>query len=123
MKMIFFCGKNTIKARFLDSYLTRINQGCILYIKGKSIYGGKMKKILSIFLLAITMSSLTINPVQAGEIIYHYGDGTSGTTPPTQTQSAVGGFAVVNPETGVVHGVIVGSIEYFGGNDRTMEML
>ena len=32
----------------------------------------------------------------------------------------VGGFAVVNPETGVVHGVIVGSIEYFGGNDRTM---
>lgn len=32
----------------------------------------------------------------------------------------VGGFAVVNPETGVVHGVIVGSIEYFGNNDKTM---
>ena len=57
---------------------------------------------------------------QASEIIYHYGDGTSGTTAPTPVQAAVGGFAVVNPETGVVHGVIVGSIEYFGGNDRTM---
>ena len=39
---------------------------------------------------------------------------------PPPVQAAVGGFAVVNPETGVVHGVIVGSIEYFGGNDRTM---
>ena len=59
-----------------------------------------MKKILSILLLTITMSGFTINPAQAGD--------------------AVGGFAVVNPETGVVHGVITGSIEYFGGNDRTM---
>jgi len=33
---------------------------------------------------------------------------------------AIGGFAVVNPETGIVHGVITGSIEYFGGNNRTM---
>jgi len=79
-----------------------------------------MKKILSIFLLAITMSSFTINLASASETIYHYGDGTSGTTPPTQAQSAVGGFAVVNPETGVVHGVIVGSVAYFGGNNRTM---
>ena len=36
-------------------------------------------------------------------------------------EEAVGGFAIVNPETGVVHGVIVGSIDYFGGNNRTME--
>jgi len=120
MKMIFFCGKSNIIARFLDSHLTEIKQGCILYIKGKSIYGGKMKKISSIFLLAIIMSSFTINPAQAGEIIYHYGDGTSGTTPPTQAQSAVGGFAVVNPETGVVHGVITGSVEYFSNNSQAM---
>ena len=33
---------------------------------------------------------------------------------------AVGGFAVVHPD-GHVCGVIVGSIAYFGGNDRTME--
>ena len=79
-----------------------------------------MKKILSILLLTITMSGFTINPAQASEIVYHYGDGTSGTTPPTPAQSAVGGFAVVNPETGVVHGVIVGNIDYFSGNNRTM---
>jgi hypothetical protein len=70
--------------------------------------------LLSVFLLAPSLNA------NASETIYHYGDGTSGTTPPTPTQAAVGGFAVVNPETGVVHGVIVGSIEYFGGNDRTM---
>jgi hypothetical protein len=49
------------------------------------------------------MSFVANSPVLAGE-----------------TGEAVGGFAVVNPETGVVHGVIVGSIEYFGGNNRTM---
>jgi hypothetical protein len=70
--------------------------------------------ILSLFLIAPTFNSY------ASETIYHYGDGTSGTTPPTPAQAAVGGFAVVNPETGVVHGVIVGSIDYFGGNNRTM---
>ena len=70
--------------------------------------------ILSFFLIAPTFNSY------ASETIYHYGDGTSGTTPPTSAQAAVGGFAVVNPETGVVHGVIVGSIDYFGGNNRTM---
>jgi len=78
-----------------------------------------MKKTLSL-LLALTMSVLSINSSYASETIYHYGDGTSGTTPPTPAQSAVGGFAVVNPETGIVHGVIVGSIEYFSGNDKTM---
>ena len=78
-----------------------------------------MKKTLSI-LLALGISILSINNANAEGTIYYYGDGTSGTTPPTPAQSAVGGFAVVNPETGVVHGVIVGSIEYFGGNDRTM---
>jgi hypothetical protein len=78
-----------------------------------------MKKTLSL-LLALTMSVLSINSSYASEIIYHYGDGTSGTTPPTPEQSEVGGFAVVNPETGIVHGVIVGSVEYFGGNDKTM---
>lgn len=79
-----------------------------------------MKKILSILLLTITTLGFAVNPVHASETIYHYGDGTSGTTPPTPAQSAVGGFAVVNPETGVVHGVIVGSVAYFGGNNRTM---
>jgi hypothetical protein len=79
-----------------------------------------MKKILSILLLTITMSNLTVNSVQASGTIYHYGDGTSGTTPPTQTQSAVGGFAIVDPATGIVHGVIAGSIENFGGNNKTM---
>ena len=59
-----------------------------------------MKKILSILLLTTAMLGFTVNPAQASE--------------------EVGGFAVVNPETGVVHGVIVGSVAYFGGNDRTM---
>ena len=82
-----------------------------------------MKNRFSISLKLILLGAFLIVPsfnAQANEIIYHYGDGTSGTTAPTPVQAAVGGFAVVNPETGVVHGVIVGSIEYFGGNDRTM---
>ena len=79
-----------------------------------------MKKILSILLLTITMSNFTVSSAQASGTIYHYGDGTSGTTPPTPAQAAVGGFAIVNPETGVVHGVIAGSIEHFGGNNKTM---
>lgn len=79
-----------------------------------------MKKILSILLLTVTMSNFTVNSVQASETIYHYGDGTSGTTPPTSAQSAVGGFAIVDPATGIVHGVIAGSIENFGGNNKTM---
>ena len=82
-----------------------------------------MKNRFSISLKLILLGAFLIVPsfnAQASEIIYHYGDGTSGTTAPTPVQAAVGGFAVVNPETGVVHGVIVGSIEYFGGNDRTM---
>jgi hypothetical protein len=78
-----------------------------------------MKKTLSLF-LALGMSVLSISSVNASETIYHYGDGTSGTTPPTSVQAAVGGFAVVNPETGVVHGVIVGSVAHFGNNDKTM---
>ena len=85
--------------------------------------GINMKNRFSISLELILLGAFLIVPsfnAQASEIIYHYGDGTSGTTAPTPVQAAVGGFAVVNPETGVVHGVIVGSIEYFGGNDRTM---
>ncbi len=78
-----------------------------------------MKKSLAIALLSVFLIAPSFN-AHASETIYHYGDGTSGTTPPTPTQAAVGGFAIVNPETGVVHGVIVGSIEYFGGNNRTM---
>jgi hypothetical protein len=78
-----------------------------------------MKKILSLIAIFAVMPIFSTATAHA-ETIYHYGDGTSGTTAPTPAQSAVGGFAVVNPETGVVHGVIVGSIEYFGGNDRTM---
>ena len=62
-----------------------------------------MKKVLSILLLATTILGFTVNSAQAGE-----------------TGEAIGGFAVVNPETGIVHGVITGSIEYFGGNNRTM---
>lgn len=79
----------------------------------------KLRMLVKIGLIVQILFWLS-NPTYANETIYHYGDGTSGTTPPTQTQAAVGGFAVVNPETGVVHGVIVGSIEYFGGNNRTM---
>jgi hypothetical protein len=80
-----------------------------------------MKKLFKI--LSIVLISLTINIENAkanDEIIYHYGDGTSGTTSPTPAQAAIGGFAIVNPETGVVHGVIVGSIDYFGDNNKTM---
>ena len=40
------------------------------------------------------------------------------TTPPRTTDN--GGFAVVNSD-GNVHGVIVGNIDYFGGNDKVME--
>jgi hypothetical protein len=82
-----------------------------------------MKNRFTISLKLTLLGAFLIAPsfnAQASETIYHYGDGTSGTTAPTPAQSAVGGFAVVNPETGVVHGVIVGSIEYFGGNDKTM---
>ena len=78
-----------------------------------------MKKTLSLF-LALGMSVLSISSAHASETIYHYGDGTSGTTAPTPAQSAVGGFAVVNPETGIVHGVITGSIDHFSNNSRTM---
>ena len=78
-----------------------------------------MKKGLAVALFSVFLIAPSFN-ANASETIYHYGDGTSGTTAPTPAQSAVGGFAVVNPETGVVHGVIVGSIQYFGGNDRTM---
>ena len=79
-----------------------------------------MKKILSVLAIALMFPIASNSTAIANETIYHYGDGTSGTTPPTPAQSAVGGFAVVNPETGVVHGVIVGSIEYFAGNNRTV---
>ena len=78
-----------------------------------------MKKSLAIALFSVFLIAPSFN-AHASETIYHYGDGTSGTTPPTPVQAAVGGFAIVNPETGVVHGVIVGSIDYFGGNNRTM---
>jgi len=63
-----------------------------------------MKKILGILSLTLAILTLSINSAQAGE-----------------TGEPVGGFAIVNPETGVVHGVITGSIEYFGNNDKTME--
>lgn len=62
-----------------------------------------MKKILVTLSIISILSTLSINVANAGE-----------------TGEAIGGFAVVNPETGVVHGVITGSIEYFGNNDRTM---
>ena len=79
-----------------------------------------MKKILSILTIVLMVPVFFIASANAGETIYHYGDGTSGTTPPTPAQVAVGGFAIVNPATGVVHGVIVGSIDYFGDNNKTM---
>jgi hypothetical protein len=59
-----------------------------------------MKKILSVLGIMLLLPVISISIANAEE--------------------AVGGFAVVNPETGVVHGVITGSIEYFGGNNRTM---
>jgi hypothetical protein len=62
-----------------------------------------MKKILTVLFVVLILPIMSISVAKAGE-----------------TSEAVGGFAVVNPETGVVHGVIVGSIEYFGGNNRTM---
>ena len=62
-----------------------------------------MKKIINLTLVALMLLFVSIENANANE-----------------TGEAVGGFAVVNPETGVVHGVIVGSIEYFGGNNRTM---
>ena len=77
-----------------------------------------MKKSLAIALLSVFLIAPSFN-AHASETIYHYGDGTSGTTPPTPAQAAVGGFAVVNPETGVVHGVIAGSVENFGSNNKT----
>jgi hypothetical protein len=63
-----------------------------------------MKKILTMMAIVLVLPITSISIAKAGE-----------------TGEAVGGFAVVNPETGVVHGVIVGSVEYFGGNDRTMK--
>jgi hypothetical protein len=62
-----------------------------------------MKKILTTMFIVLTLPIMSTSIAKAGE-----------------TSEAVGGFAIVNPETGVVHGVIVGSIEYFGGNNRTM---
>ena len=79
-----------------------------------------MKKIISLILISLILPTTFTSTANAGETIYHYGDGTSGKTPPTPAQAAVGGFAVVNPETGVVHGVITGSVEYFNNNNRTM---
>lgn len=78
-----------------------------------------MKKILSTLGIVLLFPTIFISIANA-ETIYHYGDGTSGTTPPTPAQAAVGGFAVVNPETGIVHGVITGSVAHFGNNDKTM---
>ncbi len=79
-----------------------------------------MKKMLNILAIILILPIISISNAHASETIYHYGDGTSGTTPPTPAQAAVGGFAIVNPETGVVHGVIVGSIDYFGGNNKSV---
>ena len=62
-----------------------------------------MKKMLNILAIILILPMMSISNANAGE-----------------TGEAIGGFAVVNPETGIVHGVITGSIEYFGGNNRTM---
>jgi hypothetical protein len=62
-----------------------------------------VKKILTIALIILNSFTFNILNANAGE-----------------TGESIGGFAVVNPETGIVHGVITGSIEYFGGNNRTM---
>ena len=58
----------------------------------------KKKAAYAIGCLLVLLSSAT-SSAQAEETIYHYGDGTSGATPPTPAQAAVGGFAIVNPET------------------------
>jgi hypothetical protein len=62
-----------------------------------------VKKILTIALIILNSFTFNILNANAGE-----------------TGEPIGGFAVVNPETGIVHGVITGSIEYFGSNNRTM---
>jgi len=62
-----------------------------------------MKKILNIIITVITVPIVFVSNAQANE-----------------NNVAFGGFAVVHPETGVVHGVIVGSIKEFGGNNQTM---
>jgi hypothetical protein len=62
-----------------------------------------MRQLLKITASVLLITTASISPSLAGE-----------------TGEPVGGFAIVHPETGVVHGVIVGSIEYFGSNDRTM---
>jgi hypothetical protein len=59
-----------------------------------------MKKILSVLGIILLLPTVSISVANA--------------------EDSIGGFAVVNPETGIVHGVITGSIEYFGGNNRTM---
>lgn len=74
MKVIFFCGKNSIITKFLDSYLTKIDQGCMIYIWQKSDSNknnkqlrGKMKKYLLIFTILISMFSV-VNVSQANAI-------------------------------------------------------
>jgi hypothetical protein len=62
-----------------------------------------MKKILTTMSIILILPIMSISVAKAGE-----------------TSEEVGGFAIVNPETGVVHGIITGSVEYFGGNNRTM---
>jgi hypothetical protein len=71
----------------------------------------KIKKVLAIALVLTSMSIIPVNAEETGQTIYHYGDGTSGTTPPTPTQAAVAGFAVVNNE-GVVKGAIACSVSF-----------
>ena len=73
-----------------------------------------MKKINKILLTSILLTNIFVvsaNAEETGQTIYHYGDGTSGTTPPTPTQAAVAGFAVVD-NTGVVQGVIACSVAF-----------
>ena len=78
IKMIFFCGKSSIIPRLLDSCLTKIDQGCMIYIwqtldsnKNNKQLRGKMKKNISILgllatiLLASNVSYASADPTYA----------------------------------------------------------
>jgi hypothetical protein len=78
-----------------------------------------IKKSLLAFLMTSIISSFLMTPSFAeGEgatepVVEEY-------VPPAEASEGVGGWAVVNPETGFVHGVIVATIETFNARNGLM---